>query len=208
MVCLDTACGVALTDKTWIINSLDKEAEVREMATPLRVKGAGNVICDTSVFVILKMYIADTKDGRPTLAEIQREVHLIDKLNVKMLIGNDVIGPEQIMVNVAANSAHVGTCSIDVAIDTGQCGQCIQRDIPSSQACLIEPYSTQFIPIKSLQLSQNKDLVFKPLIPHKAPTFYAHLVDSTVGSILVKNKTNRSVQLPKTMKLGTITDVN
>jgi hypothetical protein len=76
------------------------------MASPISVRGLGTSKHPSDEYAIVPMYFpGKDKDGNPVMAKITREVHLVDDLKANMLIGNDLIGPVEIAINVASKSA-------------------------------------------------------------------------------------------------------
>ena len=46
-----------------------------------------------------------------------------------MLIGNDIISPEQIVIDIANKSARIGSCYLNIKINTYQRGQYVRRTV-------------------------------------------------------------------------------
>ena len=59
-------------------------------------------------------------------ALIMRETHIIDGLKVKMLIGMDIMGLEQMDIITSKKSAYIGSCKTTIAISTQLQGPLIQ----------------------------------------------------------------------------------
>ena len=58
-----------------------------------------------------------TNDGIKAIGCIRREIHLVNNLRAKMLIGNDIISPKQIVIDIANKSARVGSCYLNIKIN-------------------------------------------------------------------------------------------
>ena len=72
------------------------------MASPLRVRGVRSNHYETSEYVTQKIYLPATDDdGNSILVCLYRELYIVDNLRAKMLIGNDIIGPENIVIDIA-----------------------------------------------------------------------------------------------------------
>ena len=52
------------------------------------------------------------------LAYIHRELYIVDDLRTKMLIGNDILGPENMIIDVASKTAKIRSCNNAIAIIT------------------------------------------------------------------------------------------
>ena len=53
--------------------------------------------------MLLEIYFLGTRNGVDVRAKITREVHLVDGLKAKMLLGTDIIGPEKIDIITSKN---------------------------------------------------------------------------------------------------------
>ena len=102
-----------------------------------------------------------TNDGTKAIGCIRREIHLVDNLRAKMLIGNDIIGPEQIVIDIANKLARVGSCYLNIKINACQRGQYVRRTV-LAQLIIVPPYSEQLIPVYQPQLPDNRDFFFEP----------------------------------------------
>ena len=92
------------------------------MASPLPVRGIGISKHETSEYVTVPIYLPGVQDtgpnsGSKALACIRRELHLVDNLRANMLVGNDILGPEEIVINIYQKKATVGSCGMTIEID-------------------------------------------------------------------------------------------
>ena len=127
---LDSGCGVSLADRTWLQSNLP-DLKVLKMASSLKVRGVGANKYETDKFVVMSVYFpCKAQDGNKVLAYIRREFHLVDDLRTQILIGNDVIGPEKIVIDVGNKTATFGNCDNAVAtVNPRQRGQYIRRKV-------------------------------------------------------------------------------
>ncbi len=72
-----------------VIKSLP-ELKVAKMASPLKVRGVGSTKHETDEYVSVTIYFPGQKERKEALAFITRELHLVDDLRAKMLLGNDI----------------------------------------------------------------------------------------------------------------------
>ena len=205
-ICADTGCGVTLADKAWLL-ALLPHVEIRKMASPLRVKGLGSAMHDTNEYVLIPMYIPATKGDKRVLCRIYREVHLVDNLKAHMLLGNDIIGPEKIVLDIAQGKAYIGSCGATAAITSKQRGPYQRRIIHARKALAIAPRADALVPIITPQGLPDRDFIFEPT-QQRDLTMYAHLIDSHVAEVLVKNETDHVVQVPKKLRLGMLCEID
>ena len=205
--CMDTGCGVTLADKPWLLTLLPL-VDIRRMASPLRVKGLGSAMHDTDEYVLVPIYIpAVRKDGIKVLCRIHREIHLVDNLKAHMLLGNDIIGPEKIVLDVAQNKAYIGSCGATATITSRQRGPYQRRTIHARKALTIAPRADVMVPIDTPKALPARDFIFEP-VTQRDLTMYAHLVDSNIAGVLVKNETDHVVQIPKRLRLGMLCEID
>lgn len=76
------------------------------MATPIPVRGYGSDKHMTSEYVIVPIHLIGTE----VEAVVTREAHLVDGLRAKMLVGMDVMGPDQIDIITSKKQAVIGAC--------------------------------------------------------------------------------------------------
>ena len=103
-ICLDSGCGVSLVDKAWLTKQLP-EVTISKIALPLPVRGIRISKYETSEYITVPIYLPGVQDtgpnsGSKALACIRRELYLVDNLRTNMLVGNDILGPEEIVINI------------------------------------------------------------------------------------------------------------
>ena len=206
-VCLDTGCGVTLVDRLWLMRLLPLAA-ISKMSSPLKVRGVGSSQHETSEYVITPCYFPGIDEqGNDVLACIRREIHIVDGLRAKMLIGNDFIGPEGITIDVAKEKAYIDSCKTSITITARQRGQFIRRKVHALSATKIPPHSEGIVPIStsSLSLPDDRDYIFEPTKQVNVVLF-SHMVDSRVTAILARNDSDHQIEIPRRSRLGAITE--
>ena len=123
-----------------------------------------------------------------------------------MLIRNDIIGPEKISSNIAGQTAFISSCGVRISIDAKQRGHVVRRKVLSASPVVLPPQSEMAVPVNSTSLPDDRDFLFQPVsLPHL--TLFAHLVDSSLIAILVRNKTHRHAVLPRKQKIGAFVEI-
>lgn len=182
------------------------------MATPIIVRGLGTVSHHSDQYVLLDLYFPG-KDGR--IAQITRELHLVDNLRAKMLIGADIIGPEGISINPQEGTATIysyDNISIPITM-TPKSNERIRRTVKTQTKTTIPPRTKSNIRIKRPgKLPDDRDLFFRP--EYNAETerirsaggIYAHAVDCNVSFGQISNRSDENVVIPVNTRLGTIVE--
>lgn len=123
-----------------------------------------------------------------------------------MLIGNNIIGPEQISINIAERMALVASCGVCIPISARQRLQPLIRKVLNAEAMTLPPHTETFVPVLPTSLPDDRDFFFQPLTQSYL-TLFSHLVDYTTGGVLVRNKSQHAVRLPCKQKLELVTEM-
>ena len=116
--CANLETDVTLADKQWLL-SLLPEVEIRKISSSLRVKGLNSIMHNTDEYVLVSMYLLGLKRNNNTaLIYIIREIHLINGLKANLLMGNNIMGPKKIILDVSKNKARISSCDIIIKITT------------------------------------------------------------------------------------------
>ena len=206
-VCADTGCGVSLIDREWRTQQAPETA-ISKMATPLRVRGVGSSHHETSEFVTQHIYLPAIDDqGNPILACFYRELHIVDNLRAKMLIGNDIIGPEGIVIDIANKQARIGSCNATASITAKPRGEFVRRKVYVKESTFVAPGMEMMLPTKPINLPIDRDFIFEP-VKQAHLTMFAHIVDHKMSAILVRNESNKPVQIPRKFRLGNVQEMD
>ena len=159
----DTGCGVSLVDREWRSQQAP-ETPVSKIASPLRVRGVGASHHETSEFITQRIYPpAIDGNGKSILACLYRELHIVNNLRAKMLIGNDIIGPEGIVIDVANKQARIGSCNATAKITPKPRGEYVRRKILAENSALVPPRTEMMLPTKAVNLPPDRDFIFEPV---------------------------------------------
>ena len=193
-VCLDTGCSLSIVDKTWLMLRAP-DTKVRFMASPIIVRGIGADKHSTSEYAILDVYFPGKKGTKNVTACVTREVHLVDGLKAKMLIGVDIIGPESIDISVSKKEAYIGSCGVKAAIATRpRATSPVQKLVHSKNGLIIPARSSLPVEIQHVEIPEDRDFLFEPA-PSSEISLYAHLVDARVAYVVARNDSERDIQL-------------
>ena len=199
---LDTGCGISLIDRVYLRTQLP-DILISKIASPLRVRGIGSNRHLTDKFVFIPVYIPGTRDGTLVLIYFKREFYIMDKLRANILIGNNIIGPKSIDIRIFDKSAYIGSYGVICQIECRQRKQFERRKVYSNKLIIVQLYTQTIVPVKRPHISADKDFIFEPL-EQLSLTLYVYIVNATMAGILIKNETNKPVQIPKRIRLGCI----
>ena len=208
LLCFDTGCSITLVDRAWLLQALP-DLEIRQMSKAITVRGLGSNKHQTSAYTIFPLLLpGQLKNGKKVTAmTAPREVHIVDNLKAKMLIGMDIMVPEKIDIITSTSSAFIGSCQVKMPLEMlarGN-GRSVLQPVHAKQSLIIPPRSELHIPVHHASLP-DRDFFFEP---DSSPlSLYAHLVDASMTAVITKNDTDYAVQVPRNMKLGTIQEAD
>lgn len=207
-VALDTGAGISLGDEDFVKRQ-NADLPIRKMASPITVRGLGTTQHESTDYVIASMYFSGIKDGVPTKALIQREIHLVKDLKANMLIGNDIITPEGIVMDTRKQEANIRSCGVTVPLEVrSRASHAQQRPIHAKKAVVLPPRAQLAVAVHDLSggLPADRDFLFEP--DDTELTLYAHLVDSSTKAILATNNTDQPVKIPRNFRLGKLVELD
>ena len=97
-------------DKTFLKDRYP-DSKKSKMASSLRVRGMDAFKYMTSEYVTIPIHMPDVdKAGDKVLACMRRDYHLLEDLCANVLTGNNIIGPEAIVIDITERLAFIGSC--------------------------------------------------------------------------------------------------
>ena len=205
-LCFDTGCTMSLIDRRFL-HRICPDMQISKMQTPMTVKGIGNRRHQADEYVKLKMYLPDDKQR---VALIERELHLVDDLSAKALIGIDIMKPESMTIDLGLDIMKIGSCKgLTVPITVHTRGVRTNTTVFSSKTITVPAHSNLAVsitgPRQHLDLP-DRDLIFEPHTLEKLSA-YAHIVSRDTGEIFLRNDTPTPITLPRRTRLGNICEL-
>src|SRR5271163_3882403 len=103
--CADTGSGMSLVDESVLESGA---LSSRKSQSPVHIKGLGNEMYLSKESVVLDVFFPDVTNTR--LAKITREFHIVQDMDCGLLIGNDIIEPEGIVIDLAKKRMEIAAC--------------------------------------------------------------------------------------------------
>lgn len=177
------------------------------MTVLLKVKEIGSAKHKSDKFVFVPLYfLYRDKSKQLVYAQIDQELQLVNGLRANMLIWNNIVGREQISINIAERTALVASYGVCIPISARQRSQPLIKKVLNANAMTLLPRTETFVSVLSIGFPDNQDFFFQPLTK-SCLTLFLHLVDDTIGGVLVCNESQHVVRLPCKQKLGLVTEV-
>jgi len=92
----DTSCIISLINREFLKTNCPN-VEVRRIVTPITIRGISEEKYKASEYIKVNLYLLG---GEGNSALISRELHLVDNLLVRALIGVDIIKPEGFTIDL------------------------------------------------------------------------------------------------------------
>lgn len=202
--CFDTGCTMSLIDRAFLSQLMVEggiQVEIRRMPSPIKVRGLGTKEHDACEYAIVPMYIP-SNDNKVAL--IRREIHIVDDLSAKALIGIDIMKPEGIILDTNKDLVTIGSCeSLQVPLSMVAKGSRTDAVVLSKAQYAVPAHTFMTVPIKNVTLPKDRDLIFEPE-QLDALTLSAHIVDHNLTHIVVRNDTDLPTILPRHTRLGKV----
>ena len=165
------------------------------MASLLKVRGVSSSTYKTSEYITYEIYLLGiNKNSNQILAYICRELHLIDNLRIKILIGNDILGPKNIAINIVKKIVTIRTYSnYTIKISSYLYREFIRKKVLSKQSIFILLYLEVILITSIINLLSNRDFLFKLVSSNFNLLIYAYLVDYIIAKVIVRNDFNSPI---------------
>ena len=125
-----------------------------------------------------------------------------------MLIRNNIIELEEIVINVINKKARIDSYSITVDIIARSRGEFVRRKIYIKLSIFVPSHSEIMLSIKEINLSNDRDFLFELTQTNANLTIFAYLIDYIITEILIRNKSNTPVHIPRKLRLENILEMN
>lgn len=112
-----------------------------------------------------------------------------------MMIGTDIISPEDIIINLREKSVYVSNCAINLKIDTKQKGLFIHRKLLAQHNVIVLLHSQALIPFTSQCFLGDRDFLFEPSSLQGRITLFSYLMNHNTPSIFVRNESSKVGQI-------------
>lgn len=177
------------------------------MPTPLKVRGIGASKHKSGEFTTLSLYLLGRNNaGQLVYASLTCEIYLVKDLGANLLIRNDIMSPEDFVLDVKEKKTLINSCEVTISIDARQQGQFLAKKLLISQETVIPPYSKAMISLLPLLLLDDHNFLFH-VATKPSLTLFTHIVDHQTSKVLVRNASNESFHIPRRYKLGHLIDI-
>ena len=213
-ICIDIGCSVTMTDRKFLTQLLF-DVFVQKLVSSISVRGVDGKIVKSDEFMLVNMTFDEMlKSKRETTGVIEVEMHFIDDFAANMLLANDVIYSQSIKIDSEKRRFTIAKCEkFRVSIDVlSRAISHVKRIIRSRQTYILQfdDFAKIFVTYHD-SLSDDRDFLFEFHCQYDLEyddDVYAHVVNSNLFKMLVRNATIQSITLAKRARLNMIIEYN
>ena len=203
--CVDMGSSMSMIDDT--IYETIAEKYPKFTTNPVRIKGVGEEVHTSRESVILEVLLPDISGNR--FARIRREFHIVHDMDCGLLIGNDIIEPEGIVIDVAKRTAILCHCEkIVCRLRVTPRKRVSNFVVRCAKTMILAPNTSQTVPIRFPALDMHSDYVFRPYLNNAFLPNGCYVIQGIVSCdqerILVTNVSDKPQVISKDVRLGLI----
>lgn len=214
-ICADSGCGASLVDREFLAREVpDFAKRVKQIADPVKVKGIGGSQLETKDYLPIEFQLPGTlPSGSPAVACFTRHAFIVDSLRAQVLLGNNILGPEKMVLDLGRRTIKVGSYQdLTTELNIVNRGTPVKRAVRADKLVTVPANSVCAIPFRlrgQSDLPTERDFMFLPSGPvtkQLGPEggIFSHIVDAHTGVVQARNTTSQDVVIPRNMKLGFI----
>ena len=207
---LDTGCAMSIVDKEFL--QANSNAAIKTLKVPIAVSGIGSRRFKSDEYVILDMFIdAKNSHGDSVVAHIRREVHIVQRLAAKLLLGMDIIGPEKMVIDADARLVTLkshNSCTFPIDLEPLEFFNRTRR-VRNTKNVTVEAHTVTWVPVDHrAKMIPEATYEFVPVyfsstqyIEEKGGTYH-HLVDHGFSAVQIRNDSDTPFDIPRHTTLG------
>lgn len=153
-------------DEKWLCKYALDEI-ILKIVVLLKVCGIRASKHESNEFVSMPIYfLGVNKYKQPVYACIHRKIFLVDGLRANMLVGNNIIVPEGIMIDLANSTAFITSRNVWIAIIARQRGQSLIKKLMVDTTIFLPSNSKSLVLVIYGALLCNRDFFFSRCSNH------------------------------------------
>lgn len=167
-ICLDSGNAMTMIRRDFLSTLPDWPKKIRTNRA-IQVKGIGRGTSMTEEYAVLDLFLPGTApDGVRAVAHVRFEAHIMDNMRPNILVGNDVLVPNEMDLILSAGVCRIASCeSIEVPIEIKEkraLGPQVKREVKLAQSTKVAAYSIQMVQVEREgdNLPKKRDYLFAP----------------------------------------------
>ena len=208
-----TGCTMSLIEYAFL-HSKTPSVQIKKCDVNITVCGIGTYTHQCNKYATVNLLISGVVNDKPVLANITYQLHFVDDLKARILVGMNVLGPKQAVIDISRQKLMLPACkqfSIKLAIVPKR--QQTNRIVLANKLVAVPVHLVAAVLIQLKEVSQlapDQDFLFQPVLwelnlgPQRGPR--AHIIDTNFTFVEVQNATNCTVVIPRKARLEKVLD--
>ena len=213
-ICIDIECSVTMIDRKFFTQLLSN-VSVQKLTSSISVRDVENKIVKSDEYMFVSMSFDDLlKSEQTAIGVIETKMHFIDDFATNMLLANDVIYSQDIKIDFEKRRLTIVKCeSFRVSIEIfNRTISHVKRIIRFRQTYILMPNDLAKIFVTYHDsFSDDRNFLFESHCQYDLEyddDVYAHVIDSNLFKVLIRNVTFESITLTKRARLNMIIEYN
>ena len=203
--CLDTDVDLTLIDRQFL-KSQALDVHLRIMIISLTVRDLSTRQHKTNEYVMILIFMIDINVVDEIVRAIfRREIHVVDDFKTNILIDNDIMSSKDIFVDSEKHTIHIESCKVIVSMKVKSSNAIVSKSIHLRRTTFISSRSEISVEIHHL-IVFDKDYLFE-LEDISHLIIYAHLVNVSIKAIILRNESNKLVQISRNHRLSRLSEM-
>lgn len=197
-ICVDTGCTRQMVDRQWISQHPNVRYDKSLSTTFKGIKGCVR-LTERAFFDI---YIPGEIDGKPTVARMAICAWVMDRLEPKLLLGNEFLWGHGAVIDCRASTLVFVSCeNMTTQVSVCTKGPRVFRKILSNRRVVIPPHARAIIPVKTSNLPEGRAYFFNATLDGAQDA-----VTESADCVTFVNNTARPRVLPAKIRLGYLSE--
>lgn len=177
---------------------------------PIEIRGLGNKVHVSDQYAVIDIYFPGYEGNAASMGKITQEIHLVDHLPCKALIGNDIADVEGFKIDIQNRRCEIKSLeNLKCPLLITPRGQPVQhRMVCTKKDIMLKKHSKTIIPIVAKKLPDDRDYRFyaryKPQTSFLAihGVFPEAVLDSNSMFVTYYNTSESNLLLPTNTPIG------
>lgn len=213
-ICIDFDNSIIMINRKFLSNSIS-DLQIQIMKFSISIRNVSNKLINTNEFAIVSIHLNELANEKLAITVLIIEVHLINQLNVKMLVETNVISSERIILNLHHQRMIIESYQ-DLMIDINskvRLHSNTRRIIRAQKSINLSSELTTSVLVffNERSLSDDWDFLFESQysqnLKHDDDVF-AHIVNVKLSFVQIRNATKSLITLSRKIKLDFVVEYN
>jgi hypothetical protein len=209
-LCADSEISMFLIDRKFLEN-IASNIRVNRIDSKLKIRSIEIKIHDTFSYCHLDVYFHEQFKDEFKIAHITEKFHLVDNLNVNVLIDIDIMSSEKCILDFKFKQMIFSFCeNIEISITIVRTSQFVNRSLLVAEQIVVSSHisMTIFVKIREKLLSE-RDYVFNSkenFMLESEEEFFSHIMINKFVAMQIRNTSTHSFVILKNLNIDKMSD--